>query len=160
MCGLRRSAQAIFFRRRHQARRPPLAKIRPGRPAPAMGPDTLGAGLMVRVMSANEVTKKLCDFWTTDSYGPEERLLRSARLMSSPQGVGASLSSHDVRCLSAAACMSFCCSRTRRRTRGDLGPPVSLDGFPLGWVGHLHQSRCSPAHGSRLRGQGQWQIVM
>src|SRR5262249_1053750 len=33
-------AQAIFFRRRHQARRPPVAKIRPGRPAPAMGPGT------------------------------------------------------------------------------------------------------------------------
>jgi hypothetical protein len=30
--------QALFFRRRHQPRRPPLAKIRPGSPAPAMGP--------------------------------------------------------------------------------------------------------------------------
>jgi hypothetical protein len=35
-----REAQAIFFRRRHQARRPPPAKIRPGSPAPAMGPGT------------------------------------------------------------------------------------------------------------------------
>ena len=34
-------AQALFRRRRHQPRRPPLAKIRPGRPAPAMGPGTL-----------------------------------------------------------------------------------------------------------------------
>src|SRR5205823_4031540 len=33
-------AQAIFCRRRHQPRRPPLAKIRPGSPAPAMGPGT------------------------------------------------------------------------------------------------------------------------
>jgi hypothetical protein len=33
-------AQAIFFRRRHQPSNPPLAKIRPGRPAPAMGPGT------------------------------------------------------------------------------------------------------------------------
>ena len=33
-------AQAIFFLRRHQPRRPPLAKIRPGRPAPTMGPGT------------------------------------------------------------------------------------------------------------------------
>jgi len=32
--------QATFFRRRHQPSRPPLAKIRPGRPAPAMGPGT------------------------------------------------------------------------------------------------------------------------
>ena len=32
--------QAIFFRRRHQPRRPPLAKMRPGRPAPTMGPGT------------------------------------------------------------------------------------------------------------------------
>jgi hypothetical protein len=29
-----------FFRRRHQPRRPPLAKIRPGRPASTMGPGT------------------------------------------------------------------------------------------------------------------------
>jgi hypothetical protein len=34
-------AQAIFLRRRHQPRRPPPAKIRPGSPAPAMGPGTL-----------------------------------------------------------------------------------------------------------------------
>jgi hypothetical protein len=33
-------AQAIFRRRRHQPRRPPQAKIRPGSPAPAMGPGT------------------------------------------------------------------------------------------------------------------------
>jgi hypothetical protein len=33
-------AQAIFRRRRHQARRPPLAKMRPGSPAPAIGPGT------------------------------------------------------------------------------------------------------------------------
>src|SRR5215470_2123463 len=39
--------QAIFFRRRHQARRPPQAKIRPGRPAPAMGPGTV-AGTVER----------------------------------------------------------------------------------------------------------------
>src|SRR5262249_1543697 len=32
--------QAIFCRRRHQARRPPPAKIRPGNPAPTMGPGT------------------------------------------------------------------------------------------------------------------------
>jgi hypothetical protein len=32
--------QAILCRRRHQPRRPPLAKMRPGRPAPAMGPGT------------------------------------------------------------------------------------------------------------------------
>jgi hypothetical protein len=35
-----RKDQAIFFRRRHQPRRPPPAKIRPGSPAPAMGPGT------------------------------------------------------------------------------------------------------------------------
>src|SRR5262252_7505503 len=32
--------QAIFLRRRHQPRRPPLAKIRPGSPAPTTGPGT------------------------------------------------------------------------------------------------------------------------
>jgi hypothetical protein len=31
---------ALFFRRRHQPRRPALAKIRPGSPAPATGPGT------------------------------------------------------------------------------------------------------------------------
>src|SRR5262249_17136191 len=40
------SLQAIFRRRRHQPRRPPLAKIRPGRPAPATGPGT-ACGVMV-----------------------------------------------------------------------------------------------------------------
>ena len=33
--------QAILCRRRHQPRSPPLAKIRPGSPAPGMGPGTL-----------------------------------------------------------------------------------------------------------------------
>ena len=33
--------QAVFCRRRHQPRRPPPAKIRPGRPAPAIGAGTL-----------------------------------------------------------------------------------------------------------------------
>jgi len=33
-------AHAVFCRRRHQRRRPPLAKIRPGRPVPAMGSGT------------------------------------------------------------------------------------------------------------------------
>jgi hypothetical protein len=32
----RKNVQAIFYRRRHQERRPPLAKIRPGRPAPTV----------------------------------------------------------------------------------------------------------------------------
>jgi hypothetical protein len=36
-----REAQAIFCRRRHQPSRPPLAKSRPGRPAPAIGPGRL-----------------------------------------------------------------------------------------------------------------------
>src|SRR5262249_18180521 len=36
-------AQAVFCRRRHQLRRPPLARIRPGRPAPRMGPGTTNA---------------------------------------------------------------------------------------------------------------------
>jgi hypothetical protein len=36
-------AQAIFCRRRHQPRRPPPANIRPGSPAPAIGPGTATA---------------------------------------------------------------------------------------------------------------------
>jgi len=40
------AAQALFRRRRrHQPRRPTLAKISPGRPAPAMGPGTALAGI-------------------------------------------------------------------------------------------------------------------
>src|SRR5262249_12686192 len=35
-------SRAHAVRRRHQPRRPPLAKIRPGRPAPTMGPGTNG----------------------------------------------------------------------------------------------------------------------
>jgi hypothetical protein len=37
-------AQAVFCRRRHQPRRPPPANIRPGSPAPVMGPGTAGVG--------------------------------------------------------------------------------------------------------------------
>jgi hypothetical protein len=40
LCGFAPESQAIFFRRRHQPRRPPLAKIRPGSPAPTTGPGT------------------------------------------------------------------------------------------------------------------------
>jgi len=43
-------AQAVFCRRRHQPRRPPLAKIRPGSPAPTMGPGT-GVTVAVKVAS-------------------------------------------------------------------------------------------------------------
>src|SRR5262249_24277630 len=42
----KRKAQAIFRRRRHQPRRPPLAKIRPGSPAPAMGAGTPTDGVI------------------------------------------------------------------------------------------------------------------
>jgi hypothetical protein len=42
-------AQAIFFRRRHQAKRLPPAKIRPSSPAPAMGPGTDATGVIVMV---------------------------------------------------------------------------------------------------------------
>jgi len=41
-----RSSGDFSCRRRHQPRRPPLAKIRPGRPAPAMGPGTGAAGVV------------------------------------------------------------------------------------------------------------------
>jgi len=42
----------VFFRRRHQPRRPPPAKIRPGRPAPAMGPGT-AAGVAIPKTASN-----------------------------------------------------------------------------------------------------------
>src|SRR5262249_46361422 len=40
-------------RRRHQPRRPPLAKTKPGSPAPAMGPGTADAGVIVKPPSTN-----------------------------------------------------------------------------------------------------------
>src|SRR5258708_4962547 len=50
VCGLR--VQPVFCRRCHHARRPPLAKIRPGRPAPTTGPGTtLGVMLPVRKLA-------------------------------------------------------------------------------------------------------------
>ena len=42
------NAQAIFCGRRHQPRRPPFAKIRPGRPAPATGAGTVPTGTTQR----------------------------------------------------------------------------------------------------------------
>ena len=43
-------------RRRHQPRRPALAKIRPGSPAPAMGPGTADARVIVKPPSAKQPT--------------------------------------------------------------------------------------------------------
>src|SRR6476660_6537857 len=58
-CGDRRQGEhfhALFpVRRRHQPRRPPLAKIRPGSPAPAMGPGTGTADLTTPVPSTSTV---------------------------------------------------------------------------------------------------------
>ena len=54
-----RDAQAVFRRRRHQPRRPPLAKIRPGRPAPAMGPGT-GDATRPEVLKAQVLRASNC----------------------------------------------------------------------------------------------------
>ena len=40
LCAVPPDVQAIFWRRRHQPSKPPLAKVKPGSPAPAMGPGT------------------------------------------------------------------------------------------------------------------------
>jgi hypothetical protein len=45
-----RSLQALFCRRRHQPRRPALANIRPGNPAPAIGPGT-GLTTMLSILT-------------------------------------------------------------------------------------------------------------
>jgi hypothetical protein len=48
-------AQASFCRRRHHPRRPPPANIRPGNPAPAMGPGTAtGSAVMMRAKSPGD----------------------------------------------------------------------------------------------------------
>src|SRR5262249_53523705 len=56
--GALHKAQAIFCRRRHQPRRPPPAKIRPGSPAPATGPGTANEStpLPVRVTTGCPTT--------------------------------------------------------------------------------------------------------
>ena len=49
--------QAVFCRRRHHARRPPLTKIRPGSPAPAMCPRSA-------ILNAAAAQRELADsFW-------------------------------------------------------------------------------------------------
>src|SRR5262249_59386883 len=60
-CCNRRTALAgemvqAIFRRRHQPRTPPLAKIRPGSPAPATGPGvgTGGSAVMMRAKSPGD----------------------------------------------------------------------------------------------------------
>ena len=49
-----RLAQAVFRRRRHQPRRPPPAKIKPGNPAPTMGPGTGTPGMKESVAGSKE----------------------------------------------------------------------------------------------------------
>jgi len=44
--------QAIFFRRRHQPRKPAVAKIKPGSPAPTTGPGTGAKAIEVTVAVA------------------------------------------------------------------------------------------------------------
>ena len=47
-CAIARDAQAIFCRRRHQPRRPPLAKIRPGSPARRWDQETVSGSEVAR----------------------------------------------------------------------------------------------------------------
>src|SRR5262245_668182 len=51
------NVQAVFCRRRHHARRPPLAKTRPGSPAPTMGP---GTGVYVTGPPSGGKNRTLC----------------------------------------------------------------------------------------------------
>jgi hypothetical protein len=44
-----RSRYLAFRLRRHHASRPPLAKMRPGKPLPTIGPGTLNSGTGVKV---------------------------------------------------------------------------------------------------------------
>src|SRR5207253_2475351 len=54
-------AQAAFCRRRHQPRSPPLAKMRPGRPAPAMGPGTGAAAVPITWFPTSPTPVKLLE---------------------------------------------------------------------------------------------------
>ena len=74
------SAQAVRCRRRHQPRRPAPAMIRPGRPAPAIGPGTDDVPLATsEILCVNVLTippalvsekmpNHLCQFAGGDSY--------------------------------------------------------------------------------------------
>jgi len=63
-----RYAQAVRCRRRHQPRRPPLAKIRPGRPAPAIGPGTLEKFLVNATPHARASAALSFDFIAVNPY--------------------------------------------------------------------------------------------
>src|SRR5215831_18347198 len=54
-------AQAIFFRRRHQPRRPPPANIRPGSPAPGAR-DARTATTSAAEFGLNNLRKNTCAF--------------------------------------------------------------------------------------------------
>jgi hypothetical protein len=49
--------QTVFCRRRHQPRRPPLAKIRPGKPAPTIGAGTDATPEPISPMAPEEIGK-------------------------------------------------------------------------------------------------------
>src|SRR5215831_14579226 len=62
---------SVFCRRRHQPRRPPLAKITPGSPAPAMGPGTPAIRCTSTVVNI-VVNPKIVPHWPNDGQEAEK----------------------------------------------------------------------------------------
>jgi hypothetical protein len=63
---LRRKSKKVSLRR-HQARRPPLAKIKPGRPAPTMGAGT-AASPPNRICATVRQPNCTCERYTRDQF--------------------------------------------------------------------------------------------
>src|SRR5262249_53948255 len=66
-----RDVHAIFCPRRHQPTRPPLAKITPGSPAPAMGPGTPAIRCTSTVVNI-VVSPKIVPHWPNDGQEAEK----------------------------------------------------------------------------------------
>src|SRR5262249_40316934 len=81
-------AQAIFCRRRHQPRRPPPAKIRPGSPAPTMGPGTAvnvtGPSTKLTPSEKNEEAPHLTEGDDTLIHNPTGELATKTALVIAP----------------------------------------------------------------------------
>src|ERR1700722_7598466 len=82
-------------RRHHQPRRLPLAKIRPGNPAPAMGPGTAAAGMPSPFKVTVPLIKKRL-FW--EASRPKTPI--SARVENGPGAVGINVKSTVQDCTS------------------------------------------------------------
>ena len=122
--GLRSARQAIFRRRRHQPKRPTLAMIRPGSPAPAMGPGARCLGKSVLTVEGQHAcrlvvgcTQPSDDELTTASRQDEKTNAREDQARQSSTDDGAR-DSHAV--------------ERKGRVKRSLASDVGADPQPIG----------------------------